>query len=87
MKMMILAAVAMGLSASPALAQDEAPAKPKMCKMMHGDKEMHGMMVKGEDGKMTCKMMDHSKMGDGKMGQAEKKDAPAAKPKAQHQHD
>jgi len=87
MRTMIIAAVAMGLWANPALAQDEAPEKPKMCKMMHEGKEMHGMMVKGKDGKMTCRMMDHSKMGDDKMGRAEKKDAPAEKPDAPHEHD
>lgn len=54
--------IAFGLSASPALAQERAAAseRPQMCKMMHNGKEMQGMMVKGEDGKTTCQMVDHA---------------------------
>ncbi|PKP97113.1 MAG: hypothetical protein CVT76_05220 [Alphaproteobacteria bacterium HGW-Alphaproteobacteria-15] len=30
--------------------------------------KMQGMMMKGKDGKMSCCMMDHSKMDHGMMG-------------------
>ena len=64
------------LLATPALAQSsQAPTggtavpaeKPQMCEMMHNGMKMQGMMVKGEDGKMTCRMMDKSQMDHGMM--------------------
>lgn len=62
MKYLAATLIAFGLSASPALAQERETAtkRPQMCKMMHNGKEMHGVMVKGEDGKMTCQMRDHA---------------------------
>lgn len=66
MKRILIAATAGLLLAGPALAQaDQAPKpvkKPQMCEMMHDGGKMKGMMVRGEDGKMTCRMMDHSQM-------------------------
>ena len=82
MKIFNIAIVLTGLVATPALALEEAPEKSCKCEMMHDGKKMQGMMVKDKDGKMTCRMMDHSHMDHGK-----KKDAPAEKPDAPHKHD
>ena len=62
MKMILTVAGALAFSASPVLAQEAPSEKPKMCEMMHDGKKMQGMMKKDKDGKMSCQMMDHSKM-------------------------
>lgn len=66
MKRTLIAATAGLLLTGPALAQaDQSPKpaeKPQMCEMMHNGAKMKGMMVRGEDGVMTCRMMDHSQM-------------------------
>ncbi len=66
MKRILIAATAGLLLTGPALAQaDQSPKpaeKPQMCEMMHNGAKMSGMMVRGEDGEMTCRMMDHSQM-------------------------
>lgn len=63
MKTVLTGLALLALSATPALAQDQAkpPEKPKMCEMMHDGKKMQGMMMKGKDGKMSCQMMDQEK--------------------------
>ncbi|GGO99600.1 hypothetical protein [Stakelama pacifica] len=38
---------------------------PQTCEMMHNGTKMQGMMVKGEDGKMICRMMDQPHMDHG----------------------
>ena len=56
----------------------DAPAMQK-CEMMKDGVKMPGMMVKDADGKMSCKMMDHSKMDHSKMDHSmmkQKKDVP-----------
>jgi uncharacterized protein involved in copper resistance len=97
MKMILTAASVFALTANPALAQEAPAEEPKMCEMMHDGKKMQGMMKKGEDGKMSCQMMDHSKMDHSKMdhskmghdksAQGETKAAEAEKPQAEHKHD
>ncbi|MBW3168041.1 hypothetical protein [Qipengyuania flava] len=92
MKMILTAASVLAFSASPVLAQEAPPEKPKMCEMMHDGKKMQGMMMKDNDGKMSCQMMDHSKMDHSKMehgqsGHDEKKAAEAEKPQTEHRHD
>lgn len=89
MKLMIATVSVLALSASPALAQEKAPAeKPQMCEMMHDGKKMKGMMKKGEDGKMSCQMMDHSKMQHDQSEHGKKKAAAPEKPEGSgHQHD
>lgn len=37
------------------------------CEMMHNGMKMPGMMVKGDDGAMTCRMMDNSQTHKGTM--------------------
>lgn len=73
MKKYLILAVAGALLAGPALAEQSKAPKPenapKMCEMMHQGMKMKGMMVKGADGKMQCRMMDHSQMEQGKPAQ------------------
>ncbi|MDD3677389.1 hypothetical protein [Thauera propionica] len=77
---MLTVFVASLLLAGPAMAQSseepatDAPAQtetPKMCEMMHNGVKMRGMMVTGEDGKMTCRMMDRSQMDHGMMNHSQ----------------
>ena len=72
------------LLASPAMAQSSQKAasdvpvqseQPQICEMMHSGLNMRGKMVKGEDGKMTCRMMDHSQMDHGARGHGRNDDA------------
>lgn len=70
----LIVIVAGALLAGPAWAgeaQTDQPAppakKPQTCEMMHNGMKMQGMMVKGEDGNMTCRMMDQPHMDHGKM--------------------
>ena len=92
MKMILTAASALALSATPVIAHEAPHEKPKMCEMMHDGKKMQGMMMKDKDGKMSCQMMDHSKMDHSKMehgqsGHDGKKAAEAEKPQTEHKHD
>lgn len=89
MKTILTAIAIVALSATPALAQDQekAPEKPKMCEMMHGGQKMQGMMMKGNDGKMSCQMMDHSKMDHSKMDADKKPETAADKSKTPPKHD
>ena len=68
-KLTLIASAVALLSGGAALAhQDKAnDAQPQKCEMMKDGKKMQGMMHKGADGKMSCKMMDHSKMDHSKM--------------------
>jgi len=72
MKRLIMALAAGSMFAGPLAAQEqEKPAEaeqPQMCEMMHNGERMQGMMMRGEDGTMTCKMMDHGQMEHGSMG-------------------
>jgi hypothetical protein len=45
------------------------------------------MMKKDEDGKMSCQMMDHSRMQHGQSGHDEMKAAAPEPPKGGHRHD
>ena len=87
MKMILTVAGALAFSASPVLAQEAPSEKPKMCEMMHDGKKMQGMMKKDKDGKMSCQMMDHSKMGHDQSAQGKTKAAEAEKPQGEHKHD
>lgn len=68
-KLTIIASGVVLLSSGAALAHSHktgAHAEHK-CEIMKDGKKMHGTMQKGADGKMTCKMADHSKMDHSKM--------------------
>lgn len=66
MKRLIVALAAGSMFAGPLAAQDQdTPAEaeqPQMCEMMHNGEQMQGMMKRGEDGTMTCQMMEHGHM-------------------------
>ncbi|WP_147367389.1 hypothetical protein [Aurantiacibacter xanthus] len=66
MKRLIMALAAGSMFAGPLAAQDQdIPAQaeqPQMCEMTHNGERMHGMMMRGEDGTMTCQMMEHGHM-------------------------
>ncbi len=67
MKRLIMTLAAGSMFAGPLAAQDQdtpaAAEQPQMCEMMHNGKRMKGMMMRGEDGTMTCQMMKHGHMG------------------------
>ena len=66
MKRLIMALAAGSLFAGPLAAQEQGtPAEaeqPQMCEMMHNGERMQGRMMRGEDGTMTCQMMEHHHM-------------------------
>ncbi|MEL1249650.1 hypothetical protein [Aurantiacibacter gilvus] len=66
MKRLIVALAAGGMLAGPLAAQDQDTTaeaeQPQMCEMMHNGERMQGMMMRGDDGTMTCQMMEHGQM-------------------------
>ena len=66
MKRLIVTLAAGSMFAGPLAAQDQdTPAgaeQPQMCEMMHNGERMQGMMMRGENGMMTCQMMEHGEM-------------------------
>jgi uncharacterized protein involved in copper resistance len=66
MKRLIIALAAGSMFAGPLAAQGQdtpaAAEQPQMCEMMHNGERMQGMMMRGEDGTMTCQMMEHGHM-------------------------
>jgi len=71
MKRIFFVLTASSLLAGPLAAHsndsDQTAEKPEMCEMMHDGEKMQGMMMRGEDGTMTCQMMDHPEMEHGQM--------------------
>jgi len=72
------------ITAGPLLAHEHGADKSgeHKCEMMKDGKKMSGMMMKDTEGKMSCKMMDHSKMDHSKMDHS-KMPAPEANDQAQ----
>ena len=46
--------------------------------MMHNGERMQGMMARGEDGTMSCRMMEQGQMGHGHMGHGQENNVDGA---------
>lgn len=85
MKVLVASISLAAFAVSPAHAQQVSTKKPQTCEMEHDGRKMQGVLVKGPDGKMVCKM-DHSKMDHSKMGHGEKAPSTKKKPDRGHNH-